>query len=529
MEGLMLARELLQLAPHLPARTLGWAFPDETTAALLIEGLGNLVLSYRPPQPAFFLTREKLRGDPHSPFQRFLAARVRGDLLHAEQYKLDRVLTLHFAGESGFVAQPPTRLLFEVTGRNANLLVLDAGEGFAGRIVMAAREVTGSRNRFRTIRSGGPYTPPPPYEKLDPRTLGAEQARALADVPITQWRDHLDGLGPMLGAELARRAGLAPGEAPRERWPDALAATLDLARDPTVSEGTMQGGAREAARTEKAAALRKALREPLEKRVTLLRNQLADLTRAEQGVEQAAADRQEADLLMAYARTVPPGSASVTLPDFDGTGERPIALEPQLSAVQNAEKRYARARRREDVYERLAERAPALQVELLEAQARVNQLEHATLEDLEGLTVRLQSERPEKSPYGTRATTPGGFELLIGRNNRENATLTHRIGRSLDYWFHAQGYPGSHVLVRTQGRELAQPDILYAARLAATHSKARGSSNVPVDYTRIKHVWRPRGAPAGQVHYTDQKTVFVDATPPETAAPEPATGGPDRP
>lgn len=101
-----------------------------------------------------YLSRERLRGEPRSPFQRFLAARVRGDLLRAEQLKLDRVIALHFAGETGFVDQPPTRLLFEVTGRNANLLVLDEGEGFEGRIVMAAREITGSRNRFRTIRTG---------------------------------------------------------------------------------------------------------------------------------------------------------------------------------------------------------------------------------------------------------------------------------------------------------------------------------------------------------------------------------------
>ncbi|WP_230290160.1 NFACT family protein, partial [Deinococcus sp. 14RED07] len=157
MEGLMLARVLRDLRGHLPLRTLGWVFPDETTAALLLElpgqGRTNLVLSYRPPQPVVFLSRERLRGDPRSPFQRFLANRVRGDLLAAEQLKLDRVIALHFSGETGFVDQPPTRLLFEVTGRNANLLVLDAGEGFGGRIVMAAREITNSRNRFRTIRA----------------------------------------------------------------------------------------------------------------------------------------------------------------------------------------------------------------------------------------------------------------------------------------------------------------------------------------------------------------------------------------
>lgn len=515
MEGLMLARVLRDLAPHLPARTLGWAFPDETTAALLLDGVGNLVLSYRPPQPVVFVSRERLRGDPHNPFQRYLAGRVRGDLVRAEQLKLDRVFALHFAGETGFVVQPPTRLLFEVTGRNANLLVLEEGEGFTGRILQAAREITGSRNRFRTVRTGGVYTPPPPYQKLDPRTLTDEEAQTLADLPIGKWRERLDGLGLLLGAELARRAGLAPGEAPGDRWPRALAALRSLADDPTVSEGVMHEGAREAARTEKAAGLRKALREPLEKRLTLVTNQLADVSRAEAGLDAAAQDRTEADLLMAYAHAVEPGTASALLPAFDGSGEVPVSLDPQLSAVQNAEKRYTRARRREDVYERLAEREPTLLAELREAQERLAQLDAASLEDLEALAGTLQAERPEKSPYGTRFTSPGGFEVLVGRNNKENATLSHRIGRSLDYWFHAQGYPGSHVLVRSGGRDLALPDILYAARLAAAHSKARGSSNVPVDYTRVKFVWRPRGAPAGQVHYTDQKTVFVDGMLPE--------------
>lgn len=66
------------------------------------------------------------------------------------------------------------------------------------------------------------------------------------------------------------------------------------------------------------------------------------------------------------------------------------------------------------------------------------------------------------------------------------------------------------MLVRTNGRELALPDILMAASVAAYHSKARGDANVAVDYTRVKNVWKPRGAPAGKVLYTQQKTVFVD-------------------
>lgn len=516
----MLSRVLRELAPALPARNLGWAFPDETTAALLLEGqggqpLGNLVLSYRPPQPVLFLSRERLRGDPKNGFQRYLNLHLRGDLVGAEQLKLDRVIVLHFAGESGFIDQPPARLLFEVTGRNANLLILDAGEGFEGKITLAAREITGSRNRFRTVRSGREYTPPPPYDKFDPRTMTPQDAQSLSALPLLHWRDRVDGLGPLLVAELARRADLPVGEAPQQGWPQAFSALQSLIQDPTVSEGTLQGGAREAARAEKAAALRKALREPLEKRLTLLSNQLGDVARAEEGVDIAAQERQEADLLMAYAHTVEAGAAQVSLPAFADGAEVPIALEPQLSAVQNAEKRYARARRREEVYERLMEREDTLREEFEQAQARLQELESADLPKLEALAAALQSERPERSPYGARFVSPGGYEVLVGRNNKENATLTHRIGRSTDWWFHAQGYPGSHVLVRSGGKDLDLPDILYAARLAATYSKARGSSNVPVDYTRIKFVWRPKGAPSGQVQYTDQKTVFVDGDMPQ--------------
>lgn len=514
MEGLMLAQLLRKLSPDLPARNLGWAFPDETTAALLLEGVGNLVMSYRPPNSVIYIANERLRGEPNNPFQRLLNSRLRGDVLLAEQLKLDRVLALHFAAAEGFVDQPAARLLFEVTGRNANLLVLEAGEEFAGKITLAAREITSSRNRFRTVRSGGLYTPPPPYSKLDPRQIDPDSAvvQSLAALPLHKWASRIDGMGPLLTAELSRRAQLPLEQPPADNLSQALAALASLVADPSVSEGALKSGAKTAARTEKTAQLRKQLREPLHKRLTLLSNQLADVERAEEGLTLASHERQEADLLMAYAHVVPPGAVEVTLPLFDGSGEKLIKLEPQLTARHNAEKRYNRARRREEVYLRLAERHQQLNSDWQQAQQQLATLEQAPLPQLEQMLSQLQleSSKSAKPLYGLRRRSPAGYEVLVGRNNKENALLTHRIGKSLDWWFHAQGYTGSHVLLRSGGRELDLPDILYAARLAAAHSKARGSSNVPVDYTRIKHVWRPRGAPAGAVHYSHQKTVFVE-------------------
>ncbi|WP_424952258.1 NFACT RNA binding domain-containing protein [Deinococcus sp.] len=514
MEGLMLAQTIREVQALLPVRTLGWAFPDETSAALLLEGAGNLVFNYRPPQPVIYLSQERIRGDAHNPFQRLLVARVRGDLLRAAQLKLDRVAQFSLSGERGFVDVAPARLLFELTGRNTNLLVLegtDAGEtSWEGRIVAAGREITGSRNRFRTVRSGGPYTPPPPYDKLDPRTMTEGDAASLQHLPLGKWPGKIDGLGLLLGAELVARAGLPSSEAPGEQWPKAWEALKSLVADPSVQEGTLQGGAREASRQEKAAQLRKTLREPLEKRLSLLKNQLADVDRAVEGTLTAVQERQEADLLMAYQHGIQPGAASVLLPAFDGSGEVPVSLEPQFSAVQNAEKRYTRARRREEVYERLAEREPVLRAELSEVQQDRAALEEAGLERLELLAKGLEVGRTDRSPFGAKYTSPGGFEVLVGRNNKENTALTHRIGRSTDFWFHVQGFPGSHVLVRSGGKELQLPDILFAAQLAAYHSKARQSGNVAVDYTRIKQVWRVKGESGGRVNYTGQKTVYVD-------------------
>jgi predicted ribosome quality control (RQC) complex YloA/Tae2 family protein len=85
-----------------------------------------------------------------------------------------------------------------------------------------------------------------------------------------------------------------------------------------------------------------------------------------------------------------------------------------------------------------------------------------------------------------------------------------KIASPQDLWFHTQKIPGSHVVVKTQGKEVDEKTILEAAYLAAFYSKARNSSKIPVDYTEKRYVRKPTGAKPGFVIYENFKTIIVD-------------------
>ncbi len=523
MEGLFIAKILEDLNSKLPARNLGWAFPNETTASLLLETISasrevfNLVLTYRPPTPALYLNRERVSGAPVNPFQRLLETRLKGNLIAVSQWKLDRVAMLAFAASEGFVATAPARLVFELTGRNANLLMLEGGENgngdgqaaFEGRITAPAREVTADRNRFRTVRTGGQYHLPPPYEKLDPRTATDTELHSLLNgLPVSKWAGRVDGLGPTLTRELEFRA---------DRLGDGVLALRDLVRDPSLSASeSLSEQAQGRSRDDRVVAMRKSLREPLEKRLKLLEKQLEDVTRAQEAVLDAMEWREWADALLAFRAQVASGVSSVKLPNLYGEGEIDIPLEPDLDAAQNANRLYSRAKRREEVNERLAVREPELRVQKTEVEQFLHELETAGETQLEALLQRSAESVVAPPPVGIRYRTRGGYDVLVGRNSKENDFLTFRLASSLDVWFHVQGYPGSHAVLRAGNKEVPFSDILEAAAVAAWHSKARGSTSVAVDYMLKKHVWKPKGAKAGAVYFTNQKTVVVEPGVPET-------------
>ena len=103
-----------------------------------------------------------------------------------------------------------------------------------------------------------------------------------------------------------------------------------------------------------------------------------------------------------------------------------------------------------------------------------------------------------------------GYKILVGKNNRQNDMLTIKTAFSTDIWLHTKNIPGSHTIIRTEGKgEVPDQTILEAARIAAYYSKGRGGSQVPVDYTAVKNVKKPSGAKPGFVIYDNYNTVYV--------------------
>ena len=229
------------------------------------------------------------------------------------------------------------------------------------------------------------------------------------------------------------------------------------------------------------------------------------------------------DLISANMYQMEKGLEAVDLPNFyeEGSPLLHIQLDPALTPSQNAQKYYKEYRKAKTAEEKLTEQIDLAGKELEYLESVLDALARAETErDLSEIRAELQEQgylrklRSKKDkPAGVSApmefTTSDGFTVLVGRNNRQNDKLTLKTANNNDIWFHTKNIPGSHTVLVTQGRQPTETAMVQAAQLAALHSRAKDSSQVPVDYTQIRHVSKPAGAKPGMVIYVQYKTVFV--------------------
>ena len=228
------------------------------------------------------------------------------------------------------------------------------------------------------------------------------------------------------------------------------------------------------------------------------------------------------DLIMSNLYRIEKGQGSVEVEDFYEP-DCPIVkikLDKRLNPSQNAQKYYREYRKLDTAEKKLTGLIKEGEEELLYIDSVFDSLTRATTE---GEVAELRTElaeqgyvklsrikgKPPKAMPPMKFISSNGYEILVGRNNKQNDKLTCKTADKTDIWLHTKEITGSHTIIRCNGENPPENTILEAAIIAAYHSKGRNSSQVPVDFTLIKNVKKPTGAKPGMVIFTSNQTLYV--------------------
>ncbi len=483
-----------------------------------------------------------------------------GRFLGIRQEGLERALYFDFLCVNELGDRVTRTLAAELMGRGSNLLLLENGR------ILDAVHRTELGGTARAVLPGLPYEPPPALpgkwdaEQTPPEQLLREVRRSREETLSGALLSVTRGFSPVLCRELACRATgedpdpLRMTEAQWERLEMCLRRLLEAMREhpqpylidtaegtpkeysflpltqygltatgrefPTLSAlleafyGEKDEAERRLHRAQDVRRILKTAQDRLRRKLERQKQELAASAERE-------TFRRYGDLLSASLGSIPRGAAFAEVPDYydpDCATVR-VPLDPARTAAQNAQKYYKEYRKAQTAERVLAEQIEAGSEELryLESVADAVQRADSTraLEEIreelaESGYLRRARKKQKLQPEGPlRFVTGDGFAVLVGRNNLQNDQLTLKTARSRDIWLHTKNIPGSHTILVTEGREPTEEALRDAALLAAYHSKAAGSAQVPVDFTEVRYVRKPVGARPGRVIYDHQQTVYV--------------------
>ena len=536
--------------------------PARDMVVLQLRGKARLLLSASGNRPRFHVTQASYENPAQPPmFCMLLRKHLAGGRIAAmEQPPAERSveLTLDCMDEMGTPCQK--RLILELMGRNSNLILTD-GEN---RILDCMRRVDFEMSEQRQVLPGLFYRRPPRQEgKLTPQELTKPAlerllAQTAAPVHLDRWIvDHVAGISPLIARELAFGfCGETDADVltlDRARLAEALTQpSLLQARQPTLllcggrpKDFTYcpirQYGAYMTARTMPSfSALLDAFYTETEQRERMLQKSqslrrtvtnLLERTRrklaAQRKEREASLDREtlrrRGDIVTANLHAMTRGMTVLRAVDFyqEDMPEIEIPLRPELSPQQNAARFYKEYNKAKHAEKILAEQIARGEIEEEYLGAVLDELNRAESErDLAEIRAELEAggyvrsadrRRQQKQPASRpmRFRSSDGFEILVGRNNRQNDQLSLKTARRDDLWLHIQKFHGTHVIICCAGAPVPDGTITEAAMLAAWYSQAREGQNVPVDVTQVRNLRKPNGAKPGMVVYDRYRTVIV--------------------
>ena len=570
-DGIVTKSIVEELSEKLVSGRIEKVFQPEADEIILLVRAWNknhkLVLSASANYPRIHLT-EAVKENPAVPpvFCMLLRKHLSGGkILSFEFNDYERIIgiVIEAANELGDISEK--RLVIEIMGRYSNIILINS----ENRILDAIKHIDADISSVREVMPARPYILPPAQDKLSPSGLDTaillEKLDSSTQTVEKFLLEHIKGFSPLLCREACFRAGIdgrtgSAGLEPQER--ESLKSALDsiileitgskyapcvlfedeqkqkpldfhclgirqyrnILHTNSISEvlDTFYATRDNAERLrQKKSDLYKVLNNSIDrcaKKLSIQQDTLRDV-----------ADREKlklyGELITANIYAIPKNVKSVSLLNYySENGETvDIPLDPNRLPQENAQryyKKYAKARNThiyttrqlEDTRRELEYFESVLQ--LLDNCTTIREMDEVRQELAEQgyMTWRKKPGASKKQPAMTepaRFVSSDGFDIYVGKNNKQNDYLTLKLAQSNDMWLHTKDIPGSHVIIKRNGREIPDNTLEEAAILAAWHSKARMSSNVPVDYTAVKNVSKPSGAKPGMVIYVHYKTAVV--------------------
>ena len=458
-------------------------------------------------------------------------------IISVEQPGLNRIAVFSLSGRNELFDTVQMKLVVELMGRHGNLFLLDE----SGRIIDCMRHFGIDENAARICLPNLPYEAPPEAEKRDPFAITEQELTALADgrSPRLWLTDAFYGVSRLCAEQIVsddtppeqigsgifhvfsalKEKRFAPCMIPGAGVLPFYPKNRAYVPCPTVNEAQ---DAFYRSRDEQAilTKLRSSLKAVLDHAAKRAEKKLAECMKTIGSEEQIERDRLFGELLLA-SPNVPAGRKSVSVQNYyaDPIETVEIVLDPKFSVADNAQRYFKRYRKNKAARAYALQQTDALNEELdyLKGQL-LNVAACGTREELNEIRDELIRLRYIREASETRkAPTNGksrplhyrarsGADIYVGKNNLQNEQLV-RTSDPDAIWLHAKGVPASHVVLNTASP--TREDLGLAAVIAAYHSGASASGNVPVDYTQIRHVKKPSGARPGFVNYFHQHTLYV--------------------
>lgn len=533
------------------------------TFKALNEGSNRLLISANASLPFLYMTKENKTSPLNAPNFCMLLRKYIGNgrISAISQPSMERVLcfTIEHLDEMG---DPAVKYLYvEIMGKHSNIIFCDKD----GQIIDSIKHVSGQMSSIREVLPGRPYFIPAQQDRFDPWQIAKEQfVEQILKKPCSVTKaiyTSLVGFSPFIATELAYRSGLdaddstaALTQADVERLYDVFRSLLQDLSDGNFSYGIyydpVTGAPKEFAPIpltiysdmeyktfssisevleafyaqrnkhtvihQKSTDLRKIVSIHLErdrKKYLLQKKQLAD-------TEKKDKYRIYGEMLHTYGYAASPSDKSIEVTNYYTNEPFVIPLDPTLDAMENAKKYF-------DKYAKLKRTGNALSSYILETENEIKHLESIetslSIAETEGDLAAIKEELQEygfiKKHSGKKTNRisksqplhfvdDNGFHIYVGKNNYQNDQLTFKFATGNDWWFHAKQMTGSHVIVKSENKELPDSTYEYAAALAAYYSSGRDNEKVEIDYLQKKNVKKPNGsAPGFVVYYTNYSLV----------------------